>query len=33
MKKYANKMDDIYVYCFDRDDTTYNTYIDEFNKI
>ena len=33
MKKYANKMDDIYVYCFDRDDTTYNTYIDELSRI
>lgn len=33
MEKYMNKIDDIYIYCFEYDDITYNAYIDELNKL
>lgn len=32
MKKYSSKMEDIYIYCFDKDDTTYKVYINELYK-
>lgn len=32
IKKYSKKFEDIYVYCYDKDDATYNAYINELNK-
>lgn len=32
IKKYADKMDDIYVYCYDKDGSTYDAYCKEFLK-
>lgn len=32
IKKYADKMDDIYVYCYGKDDSTYDAYIRFLNK-
>ena len=32
MKKYSSKMDDIYVYCFGPDNTTYDTYMENLYK-